>query len=72
VHLVTWSYSGETGLHAMLRKPELFRSAVHYEPVLDRLVNEVAGGAHATRDLFSQFGSAIAAAQEARGEDASP
>lgn len=70
VHLVTWSYSGEIGIHAMLRRPDLFRSAVHYEPVLDQLVAGAPGGENATRELFSEFGPAISAAQEGRGEDA--
>lgn len=70
VHLVTWSYSGEIGVHAMLDRPDLFRSAVHYEPVLDNLVSGAPGGANATRDLFSHFGPAVMAAQEDRPEDA--
>lgn len=70
VHLVTWSYSGEIGIHAMLERPDLFRSAVHYEPVLDRIAAAAPGGANATRDLFSHFGPAVAAAQEDRPEDA--
>lgn len=70
VHLLTWSYSGEIGVHAMLERPDLFRSAVHYEPVLDRLVAGAPGGENATRELFSQFGPAVTAAQEGRREDA--
>lgn len=70
VHLVTWSYSGEIGVQAMLDRPDLFRSAVHYEPVLDRLVAGVPGGDNATRELFSKFGPAVTAAQEGRAEDA--
>lgn len=30
VTLVTWSYGGEIGLHAMQQRPELFRAAVHF------------------------------------------
>lgn len=67
---MTWSYSGEIGVQAMLGRPDLFRSAVHYEPVLDNLVSGVPGGANATRDLFSHFGPAVTAAQAARSEDA--
>lgn len=70
VHLMTWSYSGEIGIHAMMRRPDLFRSAVHYEPVLDRLVDGAPGGSNATRTLFSSFGPAVEAAQSGRGEDA--
>lgn len=70
VHLVTWSYSGEIGIHAMLRRPDLFRSGIHYEPVLDTLVEGVPGGENATRDLFGHFSPAVTAAQEGRDEDA--
>jgi pimeloyl-ACP methyl ester carboxylesterase len=68
--MVTWSYSGEIGIHAMLRRPDLFRSAVHYDPVLDAMVEGTAGGANATRELFARFGPAIGAARENRSEDA--
>ena len=70
VHLVTWSYSGEIGIHAMLERPDLFRSAIHYEPVLDRIAAAAAGGANATRTLNAHFSPAVTAAQEGRGEDA--
>lgn len=70
VNLVTWSYGGEIGVQAMLKRPDLFRSAIHFEPALDRLVAGVPGGDNATRRLFSQFGPAITAAQESRPEDA--
>ncbi|MEZ5478886.1 MAG: alpha/beta hydrolase [Thiolinea sp.] len=70
VHLVTWSYSGEIGVHAILQRPDLFLSAVHYEPVLDNLVAGVAGGANATHELFREFGPAVQAAQNQQPEDA--
>lgn len=70
VNLVTWSYSGEIGVMAMLARPDLFSSAIHYEPTLERLVAGVPGGDNASRKLFSQFGPAVAAAQEGRAEDA--
>lgn len=70
VNLVTWSYSGEVGVMAMLARPDLFNAAIHYEPTVERLVAGVPGGENASRKLFSQFGPAVAAAQEGRAEDA--
>lgn len=70
VNLVTWSYSGEVGVMAMLARPDLFNAAIHYEPTVERLVAGVPGGDNASRKLFSQFGPAVAAAQEGRAEDA--
>lgn len=70
VDLVTWSYSGEIGVHAMLERPDLFRSAVHYEPVLDRLVDAAAGGDNATRELYGEFAPALAAVRKDRPEAA--
>lgn len=70
VHLVTWSYGGEIGVHAMLRRPDLFRSAVHYEPAIGPLLDGVPGGENATRRMFAQFGPAMTAVREDRAEDA--
>ena len=47
VHLVTWSYGGDIATYAMLRRPDLFRSAVHYEPSVGALLDRIPGGADA-------------------------
>ncbi len=70
VDLVTWSYGGEIGVQAMLQRPDLFRAAIHFEPVLDRLVTGAPGGDNSTRKLYFEFGPAISASQEGRAEDA--
>lgn len=70
VHLVTWSYSGEIGTYAALRRPDLFRSIVHYEPSVGALVAGLPGGAVAQKELSSHFGPAISAVKENRLEDA--
>lgn len=70
VHLVTWSYSGEIGVHTMLQRPDLFRSAIHYEPAIGPLVDGVPGGENASRKLFAHFGPVISAVREDRAEDA--
>ncbi len=70
VHLVTWSYSGEIGANAVLRRPDLFRSAIHYEPVIDSILTDLPGAANATRTLFNTFGPAVEAATNGDGESA--
>lgn len=70
VDLVTWSYSGEVGVRAMLARPELFRSAVHFEPTLYWLAAGTPGWDNATRKMFAGFGPAMQAVDEDRGEDA--
>jgi len=47
VTLVTWSYGGEIGLHAMKRRPDLFSAAIHFEPILFPLLSETPGGERA-------------------------
>lgn len=61
VHLVTWSYGGDVGTRAMLRRPDLFRSAAHYEPSLGTLLGGIEGGA----DAEVAFGAAFAPTREA-------
>lgn len=63
VHLVTWSYSGEIGANAILRRPDLFLSAVHFEPVIESLLSEIPGSSHATKELFKHFAPAVRAAK---------
>lgn len=45
--LVTWSYGGEIGLHAMRQRPDLFDAAIHYEPILFPLLTDLPGGERA-------------------------
>ncbi len=70
VHLVTWSYGGEVGLYAMQRRPDLFRSAVHYEPSLGALLTGIDGGPDAQADFAATLAPALAALQAGRVEDA--
>lgn len=50
VTLVTWSYGGEIGIHAMLQRPDLFRAALHYEPMLFPLLADLPGGRRALQE----------------------
>lgn len=54
VTLVSWSYGGEISLHAQLRRPELFRAAVHFEPVMFPLLLGLPGGKRAMSQKFKQ------------------
>ena len=43
VHLVTWSSGARSAIAAMVERPDLFKSAVHYEPVANNILDEVQG-----------------------------
>ena len=63
--LVTWSYGGEIGLHAIRRRPDLFRAAIHYEPILFPLLKEIPGGERARMEkVRNMFAPAAAIAQK--------
>lgn len=70
VHLVTWSYGGEIGAYAALRRPDLFRSMVHYEPVVAALLAGLPGGDVAGREMFTKLGPAMSAVEAGHVEDA--
>jgi pimeloyl-ACP methyl ester carboxylesterase len=70
VHLVTWSYSGGIGTYAALRRPDLFRSIVHFEPAADALVAGVPGSSSARKETLKPFGPAIKAVKAGQLEDA--
>lgn len=42
VHVVGWSYGGEMSVYAMAARPDLFRSAVLFEPAVTALLDEAA------------------------------
>jgi len=70
VHLLTWSYGGDVAVHAMVRRPDLFRSAVHYEPSVSVLLDRVTGGAEAQADFVERFGPALEALHAGEAERA--
>ncbi len=70
VHLVTWSYSGEVGLQAMRERPDLFRSAIHYEPFLPDLSRGLPGERNAQAKVGRNFGPSDQPLAEGRWEDA--
>jgi pimeloyl-ACP methyl ester carboxylesterase len=70
VHLVTWSYSGGIGTYAVLKRPDLFRSIVHFEPAADALVAGVPGSIVARKEMLKAFGPAMKAVKAGQLEDA--
>lgn len=65
VTLVTWSYGGEIGLHAMKQRPDLFGAAVHYEPILFPLLAGIPGGERARLEkVRTMFAPAVAIAKK--------
>ena len=70
VHLLTWSYGGDVAVHAMLQRPDLFRSAVHYEPSVGVLLDRVEGGAEAQAAFVERFEPAVTALQLGEAERA--
>jgi pimeloyl-ACP methyl ester carboxylesterase len=69
VNLVTWSYSGDVGTRAALKRPDLFRAMVHYEPAIGSYLDGVPGAGRVTSDLFAKFGPEITAMQADQLED---
>lgn len=70
VHLVTWSYSGGIGTYAALRRPDLFRSMVHFEPAAAALLAKLPGGTVARTEMFKNFGPAMSAVKAEELENA--
>lgn len=70
VDLVTWSYSGEIATYAALRRPDLFRSMVHFEPAIDAAMKGLPGARAALDESFATLGPAIEALQAGEVETA--
>lgn len=61
VHLVTWSYGGDIGTYAMLRRADLFRSVVHFEPSVGVLLDDIPQGYRAQADFAAALEPAVTA-----------
>lgn len=70
VDLVTWSYSGEIATYAALRRPDLFRSMIHYEPDIEALLADQPGAEAARGQFFATLGPLIAALEAGEMEAA--
>ncbi len=70
VDLVTWSYSGEIATYAALQRPELFRSMVHFEPDVDRLIDDLPGADAARAQFGATLGPMVAALEAGEVEAA--
>lgn len=64
VHLVAWSYSGQTAFDAALRRPDLFRSVFVYEPGVPSFVTDPAALAAWGADAGAAFGPIFGAVTE--------
>lgn len=71
VYLVTWSYSGDVGSHFALKRPDLVRAMVHFEPAVGSLMTGLPGAERVTNDMFAKFGPAMEAMKDGRLEDSS-
>ena len=71
VNLVSHSYSGMVSVHAILKRPELFRSVIHFEPSVDGVLVTLPGHKNAKREMSSNLSLAGAAIRDGRLEDAS-
>lgn len=71
VHYVGWSYGGDVGTYAMIARPDLFRSAVLFEPALTALLDEESEPDRAVLlDFKKGMAPAAAAVAAGRLEDA--
>lgn len=70
VDLVTWSYSGEIATYAALRRPDLFRSMVHFEPAINSALAGLPGADAAMAQSNATLGPAITALQSGDNEAA--
>lgn len=69
VNLITRSYGGYVGLHAISRRPTLFNAAVHFEPAIADHIQDSPGYDHAWRELTNGMGAVVTALES--GDDAS-
>lgn len=70
VDLVTWSYSGEIATYAALRRPDLFRTMVHFEPAMGGLLDGLPGAGAAGIQFGAGLGPAIGALGDGDAEAA--
>lgn len=70
MHLVTWSYGGGVATLAAIRRPDLFRTIVHYEPSLDALITNPERDAASRKAVAEAMAPAIAALNDGNAEQA--
>lgn len=64
VHLVTRSYGGYVGAHATYRRPDLFESAVHFEPAITDHIQHLPGFENAWKEFLEQMSPVTAALKQ--------
>ncbi|MFK7965558.1 MAG: alpha/beta fold hydrolase [Burkholderiaceae bacterium] len=70
VHLFTWSSGGNVGTHANVMRPDLIRSAVHFEPVTFSLTPEIPGMTAAQSQQFEALPEVFKLMKQKRVGDA--
>ena len=64
VHLVTRSYGGYVGAHAVHRRPELFKSVVHFEPAITDHIKNLPSFENAWKEFLQQMSPVSAALRQ--------
>lgn len=64
VSLVSWSYGGDIAARAAIKRPDLFRALVYYEPDVNGLIAGLPGAERASNDLYNRFGPAMEAIEK--------
>ncbi|MFC0206885.1 alpha/beta fold hydrolase [Chelativorans intermedius] len=59
VDLLAWSYGGDVAMHAILRRPELFRAVVLFDPSIGAILRHVSGADAATAQFLAALRPAM-------------
>lgn len=70
VHLVTWSSGAVSSTILAAERPELVKSIVHFEPVLDGVMEGVTGADKIGEEWRAQWGPVVEAAEAGHSETA--
>lgn len=70
VSVVSWSYGGDVAARASIRRPDLFKALVYYEPDINGLIDEVAGSNRTKAHLYEKFDPAFTLLEKGQNEEA--
>lgn len=68
VHLVTWSGGGRVGMIAQASRPDLIKSAIHFEPVADAILEDPSQYAEVKHQVFGRRSAAVAEMVQKHGD----
>jgi len=69
IDIVSHSYSGGVVLQAMLQRPDLFNSGIHYEPAMMDHLHEAPGFGRAVKEFKSNFGPMASALKAGKHDE---